>query len=579
MLLRLSILLPLLLLVGCADVLHRPDVVPDSSVAVEKKPVVLPYQPSPVALDGGLTEELVYSTLAAEVAVQRGDLHAAYLHYLETARASGDAYGAEQAVRISIYLKDLQGAIAAVEEWVRISPNHLPGRTLAVMLYAQDNQQDLAFEQLKAVVKISEAQGEDGFMRAVAAVSQAENRGLGLALIRRLVAEYDTDHRARYALVLAAVGAEEYEEAEVEARRLLDSYPDRSKLQALLSSILHSKGDDKGAIQMLESALEESPESRTLLTAYARLLMEVDELDSAYEQFQKIERLAEGDGDVLYTLGILALELERWSDGRNYLQRAITSGKRVDEATYYIGYSYELEGDMDEALEWYGQVKNGEQRIDAGIRSATIMAREGDIEGARGLLRKLRQLIPHRAVDIYMAEGEILRGREMYEQEMALYNQALQEFPDNAELLYARALNAAVMGRIDMLEADLLEILMQNPRHADALNALGYTLADQTDRLQEALGYIQQALELKPGAPAILDSMGWVQYRLGNYEESLRYLQRAMELMPDAEIAAHLGEVLWVAGEQEEARRVWQEALDRNPHSKPLQKAIERFGR
>jgi tetratricopeptide (TPR) repeat protein len=557
---------------------QKPQPEPAEPPVAEKPAVELPYQPESQSFTEGLTEELVFTVLAGEIAVQRGDLPAAYSYYLQAAKDAGDSFGAEQAVRISVYLKDLQGAIAAVEQWIRLSPNHLPGRTLAVMLYAQDGKSELAYEQLQALVKISNAQGEDGFMRAVTAISQIENRHMGLELIRRLATEHETDQRAGYALVLAAVGAEEYDEAEFEARRLVDTYPDREKMQALLSNILHNKGDDKEALRILEVALEESPENRTLLTAYARLLMEVDELEQAYQQFKKIERLYEDEGDVHYTLGILALELERLDEGREHLKRAIAVGNHVDEATYYIAYSYEVEEDYEQALLWYGRVEGGEQRIEAQIKSATLMAKQGDVASARELLRTLRQTVPQRAIEMYLVEGEILRSHEMHERMMSLYNQALEDFPGNHELLYGRALNAAAIGQLDILETDLQAILVQDPLNADALNALGYTLADKTDRLQEALGYIQQALDLKPEAPAILDSMGWVQYRLGNHIEALRYLQHAMDLMPDAEIASHLGEVLWVTGKRDEALKVWREALKRNPHSKSLLETMRRFG-
>jgi Flp pilus assembly protein TadD len=160
---------------------------------------------------------------------------------------------------------------------------------------------------------------------------------------------------------------------------------------------------------------------------------------------------------------------------------------------------------------------------------------------------------------------------------LALYTEALDAYPQNHELLYARALAAAELGRIAELEQDLRVILQDNPKHADALNALGYTLADQTDRYQEALEYIERALELKPNNPAVLDSMGWVQYRLGNYEKALQYLQRANQMHSDSEIAAHLGEVLWVVGDKDQARQVWQRALELDPDSSHLQDALRRF--
>jgi tetratricopeptide (TPR) repeat protein len=562
------------MLAGCGAGLPRLEPAPDADVVVPASPAALPFE---APASGGLSAGLVFNTLVAEVAVQRGDMQTAYAYYLQGARMSADPYSAEQAVRIGIYLKDIQKALVAVEQWVQLAPEHLPGRALGVMLYMQADQLDRAFEQLQLLVTISEEQGEDGFMRAVAAVSQVGDRHAGLELIRRLVAAHGDDPRARYALALAAVGAEEYAEAEAEVRKLVDTYPERPKAQALLASILRSRGNLRGALQVLETALEEAPADRILLMAYARLLVEAEELEAAYQQFRRLEASVGGDTDITYTLGILALELKRWDEGRAYLLQLFDSGRRGDEAAFYIAHSYEQEGDLDRALDWYGRVMGGNQRIEAQVRASILLGRRGELDEARALLRELRTTARHRSVELFLVEGEILREGERYEEVMALFNQALREIPGNSELLYARAMNAAAMGRFDVLEQDLQAILQQNPKHADALNALGYTLADKTERFQEALGYIEQALALKPDSPAILDSMGWVQYRLGRHEVSLRYLRRAMELMPDAEIAAHLGEVLWVTGDQEQARKIWREALERDPHSKPLQEAIKRF--
>lgn len=574
MLFRLFIFVLISMLVGCGAGMPKLEPATDDAAIA---PEMLPALPSEAPSSGGLSAGLVFNTLVAEVAVQRGDMQTAYAYYLLGAKGSADPYSAEQAVRIGIYLKDIQKALVAVEQWILLEPNHIPGRTLGVMLYMQADQVDKAFEQLQVLVKLSEAQGEDGFMRAVAAVSQAGDRRAGLEIIRRLVALHKGDPDARYALALAAIGAEEYAEAEAEARQLVDSYSDRPKAQALLANILRGRGDLKGALGVLAEALEESPDNQMLLMAHARLLVEAEELEVAYRRFQRLEELVGEDTDITYTLGILALELKRWEEGRTYLRELFDSGRRLDEAAFYIAHSYEQEGELDLALDWYGRVTGGNQLVDARVRASMLLGRRGEIEAARALLRELRTMVRHRAIELFLVEGEILREGEHYEQIMALYDQALHEVPGNSELLYARAMNAAAMDRLDILEQDLQAILQQDPEHADALNALGYTLADKTDRFQEALGYIERALVLKPDTPAILDSMGWVQYRLGRHELSLRYLRRAMELMPDAEIAAHLGEVLWVTGEQGQARKIWREALEQDPDSRPLQQVIERF--
>ena len=581
---RIFILAAVLVLGGCAGAVQEPvpaqrDAGADAAAQAPAEPVSLPYPAPEAPPDQALTPDIIYSVLVAEVAAQRGDLAMAYSHYMYGASLSGDPRAAQQATRIAVHMKDLERAVAAVERWVALAPNDLAARASAVLLYLQAGEPDQALEHLRAGVNINEALGQDGFMQAVAVISRADDRRLGLQVMRRLVAEHPDDPQAHYALVLVAVAAEAYAEAETEIRRLLETYPDRPKIQVLLGNVLYARGDKEAAKQTLEAALEEEPDNHTLRAAYARLLMESNELAAAYEQFREINRLAPGNADTLYTLGVLALETERLQEARGYLRKvmALDGGKRLDEATYFMGRTYEAQDRYEEAISWYEKISAGAYQVQGQIRIAALRAQLGDVAKAREMLRQMRASLPHRAEELYLIEGEILQRLGLHEDVIALFTEALKRYPGNPEFLYSRALSAASLKRLDMLERDLRKILSRNPEHADALNALGYTLADQTDRYQEALGYIQQALALKPEAPAILDSMGWVQYRLGNYREALRYLRQAMELLPDSEIAAHLGEVLWASGEHDQARRVWREALDKNPDSKPLRRTMERF--
>jgi tetratricopeptide (TPR) repeat protein len=180
-------------------------------------------------------------------------------------------------------------------------------------------------------------------------------------------------------------------------------------------------------------------------------------------------------------------------------------------------------------------------------------------------------------VRIYIAKGELLRGARRYPEAMEVFNTALEIVPGNGDLLYARALVAEKLGRIDILEADIRAILKTEPDNAHALNALGFTLADQTDRYEEAYGYIKRAIEIMPDDAAIIDSWGWVHYRLGDYEKAISLLRKALSRFEDAEIAAHLGEVLWVSGKQQEAREIWQRALKKTPDDPKLQSVMQRF--
>ena len=206
-----------------------------------------------------------------------------------------------------------------------------------------------------------------------------------------------------------------------------------------------------------------------------------------------------------------------------------------------------------------------------------LTANAGRIAEARERLAQLRVVAPDRAVDLYLAEAELLRRHGTPEDVRQLYDAALKAHPNQVELLYSRALLAAEQGRVADAEAGFKRVLAKEPDHADALNALGYTLTDATDRHKEALGYVTRALKLKPDSPAFLDSMGWVQYRMGNYTVALDYLRRAFARLKDGEVAAHLGEVLWVTGDREEAQRVWSEGEQKDPENAVLRATVQRF--
>ena len=228
---------------------------------------------------------------------------------------------------------------------------------------------------------------------------------------------------------------------------------------------------------------------------------------------------------------------------------------------YYLGQIAEISDDLGEALSSYVKVDRGEYFLNAQIRIAVILARLGDIDKAREHLQSLRSKDPAQSTRIYRAEAEILSRHDRLEDSLSVYDHAIEERPDNVDLLYARAMLAEKLDRLDILERDLRTILTNDPDNADALNALGFTLADRTNRYDEALKLLERALELKPDDYYVIDSMGWVLYRMGRLEEAVEFLQRAFMLSNDPEVAAHLGEVLWVMGRKDAARKIWDSAL------------------
>jgi tetratricopeptide (TPR) repeat protein len=277
-----------------------------------------------------------------------------------------------------------------------------------------------------------------------------------------------------------------------------------------------------------------------------------------------------GNSDILYALGILGLQNNDLKSAETYFKQLSNKDKRSAEANYYLGQIAERRGDLQEAIDWFSQIKSGSYYVESQLRIATLKVKVEGLEPALKYLRTIQVQGEKQQVRLLLAEGEIIREAGDFPRAMKHFNEALDAHPNNTDLLYARALIAEKIDRLDILMRDLQAILDVKPDHAHALNALGYTLADRTARYKEALKYIQRALELKPNDAAVVDSMGWVQYRLGNYDQSISYLRRALQMNRDAEIAAHLGEVLLANGNKDEAHEVIKAGLEISPDNKQL---------
>ncbi|MCP4996273.1 MAG: tetratricopeptide repeat protein [Gammaproteobacteria bacterium] len=571
-----STLLVTVWLAGCQGLPVKSGDDREPQVAADEDPL-LPFAEPPV-VTGELSEDMVFSTLLGEIASQRGQFDIAYNHELLISRIAGNAEAAERATRLAIHQRDDERARKAVARWVELAPNELSARQLAVMLNARSGEDKAVMAQMEAILAISHAQGEDGFLNVLAALNKDPEKQRAIGLMQQLVSAHSGDPEGHYALALMAALIKEYGLAERETLTLLDDHPEWYKGYVLLSRIYVGQGQKPKGRKVLADAIAQYPNETEIRGAYARLLIEVGSLEMAYQQFSILVEVDGSSADNFFSLGVLALQLERYDEARGWFNHLLEMRARRDDAIYYLGRLAEIEEDTKTAIEYYQRVRGESYRYEALVRMAYLRAETGELEEARDQLRAMRIQEPDRSVQLYLTEIEILRSQGQGDQIMPLYEAAFRAHPENEDLLYSRALYAATISRVDILEQDLKLLLSENPEHADALNALGYTLADQTDRYQEALGYIEKALKLKPDAPAILDSMGWVQYRLGNMEQALKYLRQALEKLPDHEISAHLGEVLWVTGAHEQARKIWRAALEQAPESKQLLDAMKRFG-
>jgi tetratricopeptide (TPR) repeat protein len=299
---------------------------------------------------------------------------------------------------------------------------------------------------------------------------------------------------------------------------------------------------------------------------------------AAREQFEILSAGRPEDGDLLFSLALINEELDDPLAAKAYLQQLIDLQQRTGEAYFVLGRIAEAEGDTATAIEHYMQVGDGKDLLPATLRIGRLLLEEDRNARFSGYFATLRQSYPGRREQLYSLQANLLNEERHNAESLALLNEAIAAFPDSTSLRYARSVVHERRDDIAAAEADLRDIIRREPGNATALNALGYTLANRTDRLDEAEELIAAALQLEPNEPAILDSMGWVRYRQGDYDSALDYLTRAYAGFPDPEVAAHLGEVMWMADDREGARNIWRGALLEDPDHPVLRETLDRLG-
>lgn len=572
------IVLPLALLLSGCTALSPRDEAPtslDPEAALDEAPaadIVADTLP-PTELTSGL----LYQLLVGEVSAQRGELEMSAHAYYQSAATTRDPRLARRATQIAVYGQDYTTALKAARLWVELSPDSLEAQQSLAALLVRQGKADEALIHLEKLLTLSPQGSGHGFMQVTNILAREPDRRRALQVMEALVTPRQDDPDALFAYANLAYLVEDYPLAEQQVERLLTRQPGAPRGLVLKANVLRKLGRDDEAQAAYRAAVEAEPRDTSLRLGYARMLVDMDRLPEAREQFRLLGRQLPDNADVAYAEGLLALQAGEYEPAEKHFKRLLQMGQRTDEAAYALGQIAETRDRPAEALQWYRQVGEGNSYIDATVRSAVLINRTQGLEAARAYLRGVELHTSQQEVRLRLVEGELLRDAGQREEAQQVYDEALLVFPDNVELLYARAMNAEGLGRLDVLERDLNSILKQDPDNVQALNALGYTLADRTDRYQEAYDLVRRAYEQRPDDPAIIDSMGWVHYRLGRLDEAETYLRRALDLQFDGEIAAHLGEVLWAQGRRDEARQVWQDALERAPDHTLLKQVIERF--
>lgn len=572
--------MPLLLawLAGCAATTSRS---PASQVSAEPVSVPVVVAESETVEEGlvatqSLTKDILFNILIGEISGQRNRMDVAVPHYLDAAEAANDPRVAERAVRMAMYAKDFQGAMQATRRWLMLEPESTDAHKTMTGLALKLGDDEEVITQLDYLVSDASS-SVAGFSMASSVLTTNEDKAHALVLMEKLVARHSENPHAQVALARIALRADQLEQAGHAADAALQLEPGLPRAVILKAQISLQQEQQQVALDILKRGVEAEPEHDGMRLAYARVLLDSEMLAEAKVQYYEVIRLTPDNTDVVYALALLELDEANWNSAIELLDLVLAAGTRLDAARYYMGIAKSSQGNDTEALEWYRQVDWGEFWSAARLNEAVIHLNRGKPDVVRARMQKLRLQYPEEAQRIFLIEGQAFSSVGQDEAAYDTYTEALMETPDDEEFLYLRGLAAGDIGRIDQAEKDMRHILRNDPNNIRALNALGYTLADRTDRYDEALGFIMQAYAKKPDDPAIIDSLGWVNYRMGNFDEAVRYLRQAWDLTINGEIGAHLGEVLWIQGERESARDVWEKSKENSPDDPVLQEVMDRF--
>ena len=512
--------------------------------------------------------EAMFEFLVAEIAAQRGDTEGALAVLHRLARELKDPQVARRAVETAIRARAFGPALESASLLLELDPESTLAREIMAALLANEGDLGKAKQTLAALLSKNPNRGPI-VMQLTNLLAKFPDKAAVLQATQSIAEPYLRTHEAHYAIGVAALVAGQVELASKEADAALAITPAWEPGAILKAQVLR-KAAPNDVIPFYQKFVEAHPGSQEVRMQLGRELAAERKLGEAREQFRAAEKLVTNDAQAAYAIGLLSLQLDDYLEAQVAFSRALKQGYR-EPTSIYLGLGQAAEGlkRYEEAIGWYQKVEAGDW-VRAQLKIATLIARQQGLAAGREYLQRIEARSEEDSIQMVQVEAQLLRDAKAWNETYEMLTKAVAKFPESFELLYDRAMAAERIDKLDVLEADLRRVIKMKPDYAHAYNALGYTLADKTQRYGEAKELIEKAYKLSPDDPFILDSLGWVCFRMGLMQEALKHLQTAYGQRPDPEIAAHYGEVLWTAGNRDEAQKVWRAALSENPNHETL---------
>ena len=531
-----------------------------------------------------LTGDLLYKLTRAELEFKLGQWQGAYVTLMSVAQQTRDPRIAQRAAEMALAVKQGGEALAAIRLWRTLAPDSQQASQYFLAFAVLGDSLDEAEQVFAKNLREAQPVARPLLMFQMQQVlSRAKDKAAAFALMERVLVPYLATQEAHLVLAQGAFANGDGARAVREATQALALKPD-SELAILTLAQVRSDAAAAGAL--LAAFLEKNPDAREVRAAYARILIEQKHYAPARQQFLVLLKAEPDSLPTLYALGVLSMQIEDAPAAEAYFKQflAVQEKRPVEErdlskVLMILSQIAEERRDLDSALAWLEKVEPGDEPafFSAGIRRAQLLAQRGDVDGGRKLLATMQSEDAGEQARILLTDAQLLRDAGRGDSAYTVLENGVKRFPGSVDLLYDFALAAEKMQRLDVMEASLRRVIAQAPDNHHAYNALGYAFAEHNIRLPEAHALITQALVLAPGDPFIIDSMGWVEFRMGNLEQAEQLLRRAHALRSDPEIALHLGEVLWQKGDRDDAMTLWREAQAKDPGSAALKDMLARL--
>lgn len=567
-------------------------------------------EPASAVENSNLDRDLFYQLLRGELELRTGDLGNAYQLLLDAARRTKDEDLFRRAVEVALQNRSADQALGAIQAWRAAVPDSLDALRYQIQLLLRMNRMADTVEPIRTMLQIAPPAERPGMIGSLPHLfgrsggDRQQSAKLLEQVLQPSLKAADTRQAATVAIGQAWLFAGDAPRALALAQQAhaLDPTADTPALLAL-----ELMATMPAAEAIVTSHLQAKPVSTPIRLVYARVLSTAQRYGEAIPQLEAVTKAAPQLSPPWLTLGALHLELNHPREATEVLTQyvkqvtsnaatsvpgvVVQTGDEDDEndvdassgdqgltqAYLMLATAAERQGDFKAAEGWLEKVTSPQRALDVQMRRASILARQGKVQQARELIRAVPERTAEDARAKLLAEAQVLRDVKNWSEANAVLVGANQRFPNDADLLYEQSMMAEKLNRMDEMERLLRKVIELKPDHHHAYNALGYSLAERNLRLSEARGLIQKALDLAPGEPFITDSLGWVEYRLGNRDEALRLLRIAYKARPDVEIGAHLGEVLWVSGQRDEARSIWRAARDKDGSNEVLRETLARL--